>query len=455
MPEKPTHDLVELAAEAYVYGYPLVFDLSMVEACLHKGFGALAAAPFNAFAHSESLADAEAHFVSVNNDTLYSIAQLDLSGGPVRLHVPDTDGAYYVLQFVDTWTNNFAYVGRRATGTRAADWLVVPPGWAGAVPDGVRGVIDAPTSVVTVVGRNACDGPDDVARVRALQKQLTLTHLERGEHHTGLPAPDAGVPAELRFFEQLRVWMADFPPSAADQAYQDRFQPLGLLEEGPSPYVPAGAALVRALTEGLALGKERVEAASRAEAGGGADSGWSANPHLFDYNLDHFGVGTIDSPEWKIADRQASYLARAVAARTGLWGNHGYEAVYAQTFHDADGAQLSGAHRYELRFEEPPPVDAFWSVTMYETPDYYLVANPAGRFSVGDRTPGIVYAGDGSLTLHISRERPADPVAAANWLPAPEGDFRPMCRLYMPQRAVLDGKYEIPVIRRIGEAGRG
>lgn len=273
MPEERTNELVELAAEAYVYGYPLVFDLSMVQTSLHKGFGSLAAAPFNQFAHSERLADADTHFVSVNNDTVYSIAQLDLSGGPVRLHVPDTDGAYYVLQFVDAWTNNFAYVGRRATGTEAGDWLVVPPGWAGTAPDDVRGVIDAPTSVVTVVGRNACDGPEDLARrVRPLQEQLTVTHLEPGEHRTGLPAPDAGVPTGLRFFEQLRVWMADFPPSAADRAYQDRFQPLGLLEEGPSPYVPAGAALVRALTEGLALGKERVEAASGAgdgAAGGG------------------------------------------------------------------------------------------------------------------------------------------------------------------------------------------
>lgn len=456
MSEENAHELVELAAEAYVYGYPLVFDLSMVETCLHKGFGSMAPAPFNRFTHSDRLADADAHFVSVNNDTVYSIAQLDLSGGPVRLHVPDTDGVYYVMQFVDAWSNNFAYVGRRATGTEAGDWLVVPPGWAGAVPDDVRGVIDAPTGVVTIVGRNACDGPDDLARVRPLQEQLTLTHLEPGEHRTGLPAPDAGVPEALRFFEQLRVWMADFPPSAADRAYQDRFQPLGLLEEGPSPYVPAGPVLVRALTEGLVRGKERVEAASRPGAGNGAGSGeWSMNPHLFDYNLDRFGVGTIDSPEWKIADREASYLARAVAARVGLWGNHGYEAVYAQTFHDADGAQLNGAHRYELRFEEPPPVEAFWSVTMYDTPDYYLVANPAGRYSIGDRTPGIVYADDGSLTVHISRERPVDPVAAANWLPAPEGDFRPMLRLYMPERSVLDGRYGLPAVQRVDGSAHG
>ncbi|MFJ7056465.1 DUF1254 domain-containing protein [Streptomyces griseobrunneus] len=445
-------DLVDLAAEAYIYGYPLVYDLSMVGTSLHDGFGALAAAPFNRFAHSEHLADHRTEFVSVNNDTVYSIAQLDLSGGPLRLHVPDTGGAYYVLQFVDAWTNNFAYVGRRATGTGEGEWLIVPPGWSGSVPDGVRGVIDAPTAVVTVAGRNACDGPGDLPRVRALQEQLTLTPLDGRPHRTGLPMPEPGVPEELCFFEELRVWMADFPPSPADQAYQDRFQPLGLLEEGPSPYAAADQALVGALTKGLERGRARVEGVSRAGTGGGARPGsWNTNPHLFDYNLDHFGVGTIDSPEWRIADREASYLARAVAARVGLWGNHGYEAVYAQTFQDSEGRQLNGAHSYVLRFPEPPPVESFWSVTMYNTPDYYLVDNPAGRYSIGDRTPGLVHADDGSLTLYLSRERPADPARAANWLPAPAGDFRPLLRLYTPGAAVLDGSYEIPAVERDGD----
>ncbi|AGK76895.1 DUF1254 domain-containing protein [Streptomyces microflavus] len=452
MAESKDADLVDLAAEAYIYGYPLVYDLSMVGTSLRDGFGALAAAPFNRFAHSEHLADHRTEFVSVNNDTVYSIAQLDLSGGPLRLHVPDTGGAYYVLQFVDAWTNNFAYVGRRATGTGEGEWLIVPPGWSGSVPDGVRGVIDAPTAVVTVAGRNACDGPGDLPRVRALQEQLTLTPLDGRPHRTGLPTPEPGVPEELRFFEELRVWMADFPPSPADQAYQDRFQPLGLLEEGPSPYAAADPALVGALTQGLERGRARVEGVSRAGTGGGARPGsWNTNPHLFDYNLDHFGVGTIDSPEWRIADREASYLARAVAARIGLWGNHGYEAVYAQTFQDSEGRQLNGAHSYVLRFPEPPPVESFWSVTMYNTPDYYLVDNPAGRYSIGDRTPGLVHADDGSLTLYLSRERPADPARAANWLPAPAGDFRPMLRLYTPGAAVLDGSYEIPAVERVGD----
>ncbi|WP_250304220.1 DUF1254 domain-containing protein [Streptomyces sp. NBC_01387] len=447
-------ELSDLAAEAYVYGYPLVFDLSMVSTALHKGFGSLPSAAFNEFAHSSRLATPEAHFVSVNNDTVYSVAQLDLSGGPVLLHVPDTLGAYYVLQFIDAWSNNFAYVGRRATGTGEGKWLIVPPGWAGEVPDEVTGVIDAPTSVVTIAGRQACDGPADLPRVHGLQQRLHLKVLEAVMHRTGLPAIDHEVPPTLQFFEKLRVWMAAFPPSADDRAYQDRFQLLGVLEEGPSPYVRPDPALVRGLAEGLKQGTEFVERASRpAEDGSRTPGAWEMNPHLFDYNLDWFGVGTIDSPEWRIADRGASYLTRAVAARTGLWGNHGYEAVYAHTYEDAEGQWLNGSKSYTLRFAQLPPVRSFWSVTMYDTPHFYLVDNPAERYSIGDRTPGLVYGDDGSLTVYIQRDRPTDPVEAANWLPAPAGDFRPMLRLYTPEQSVLDGSYEIPRIEVRRPAG--
>ena len=172
--------------DAYVFGYPLVYDISSVQAIAAHGMGSLPAAPFNTFAHATELATPEGRFVSVNNDTLYSIAQLDLSGGPLLLHVPDTDGAYYVLQFVDAWTNNFAYVGRRATGTAEGTFLIAPPGYAGDVPEGAR-VIEAPTDIATIVGRLAVDGDDDVPRVLALQPQFTLTPLEGNRPVRGIP----------------------------------------------------------------------------------------------------------------------------------------------------------------------------------------------------------------------------------------------------------------------------
>ncbi|MFI2782583.1 DUF1254 domain-containing protein [Streptomyces sp. ALB3] len=447
--------ITALAADAYVYGSPLVRQLSAVQACLREGCGTLAPAPFNDFAHADGPARPGDPVPFAPADLVDALAQLDLSGGPVRLHVPDTGGAYYVLQFVDAWGNAFAYLGPRATGTGEGDWMIVPPGWAGTVPGGVSGVIDAPTSVVSVVGRLACDGPEDVPRVRALQQELTLTHLGDRAHRTGLPATEPGVPGELRFFEELRVWMGDFPPAAPDRAYQDRFQPLGLLEEGLSPYVSAGPALTRALGRGLALGRLRVEEAARrplAETGG-LPGAWQTVPHLRDYNLDHFGVGTLGSPEWRIPDREASYLVRAVAARRGRWIPHGYEALYAHTSRDARGRPLDGAHRYVLRLAQPPPVRAFWSLTAYDSPGGHLVENAADRYVVGDRTPGLRHGADGSLTLYLSTERPAGPAGETNWLPVPAGPFRPVLRLHLPDQALLDGSYVVPAIERLGEHG--
>jgi hypothetical protein len=170
---------------------------------------------------------------------------------------------------------------------------------------------------------------------------------------------------------------------------------------------------------------------------------------MFDYNLDHFGPGTIDAPEWKITDRSKAYVTRAVAARAGLWGNHGYEANYAFAWTDADGQPLDGANRYELRLEEPPPVDAFWSLTMYDVPDFYLVANPIDRYSIGDRTPGLRTAADGSVTISMQTDSPG-PDKEPNWLPTPKGRFRPILRMYQPQKAILDEAYILPAVRKVG-----
>lgn len=441
-------DLAALAADAYVYGFPLVFGLRHVRHLAGRGVGWVAPTAYNHFSHALTLAGPRAQFVSINNDTIYSIAHVDVSGGPVLLRVPDAAGRYYVLQFVDAWTNNFAYVGRRATGTVAGSFLLVPPAERGhLVPPAGRGhapagaaVIEFPTTVGTIVGRWACDGPADLYAVRALQRRLSL--VPSGTPH-GIPVP-AVVPAGLAFFEQLRTWMRAFPPSAADRAYQQRFGPLGLLDPA-SPYVGRRPRLAAALATGAAAAKQKIERPLTASGLAPVVNGWALAFHMFDYNVDHLGLGTIDDSAWKIHDREAGYLARAQAARGGLWGNHGYEAAYAVTYMDADGEQLDGRGRYILTFAQDPPVDAFWSITMYGLPDFYLVANTSGRYSIGDRTPGLRRGSDGSLTIVIQHDQPAD---TSNWLPAPAAPFRPVLRLYQPQAAVLNGSYKIPAITK-------
>jgi hypothetical protein len=438
------HQVKSLAAEAYVYGYPLVADVMGAIMITDRGYGPMKPAPLNDFAHAVQLAEPEDKFVTVNNDTIYNIATVDLSGGPLVLHVPDTGGRYYVLQFVDAWSNNFAYVGKRATGTTAAKFLLTPQGWDGEVGEGMRR-IDAPTRVFSIVGRIAVDGAEDLPAVHALQAKFTLRPLGEAGKLAGIPRPDGSLPEHLRFFDAMRLWIQAFPPPAAERDDAARFEPLGVFATDP-PYGDVDADFSRALGHGLAAGKQKIEALSKAKPGGG---GWNATRHMFDYNLDHLELGTIDDPEWKIGDRQEAIVMRAVAARAALWGNHAYEALYAFTYTDADGKQLNGADRYELRLEAPLPVDGFWSLTMYDMPDYYLVANPIGRYSIGDRTRGLRYDDDGSLTITIQHDEPADPTARANWLPAPAGDFRPGLRMYEPRAPLLDGSFALPTVTRV------
>jgi hypothetical protein len=439
-----------LAAEAYLFGFPLVCNLGQVRRFTRAGIGSLAPGPFNAFAHATQLAGPQDTFVSINNDTVYSVAPLDLSVGPLRLEVPDTADRYYVLQFVDAWTDNFAYLGRRATGTAAAAYWIVPPDWTDPLP-GADGVIRSPTTVAIIVGRWAVDGADDLGEVRRLQEQLRLEPLLEGARGAGLPPLDPGVPEELAFFERLRVWSQAFPPAPSEQEHLQRFAALGVLD-AETPYRDPPAEPAAALREGAESGRARVEEAL-VQMPSPEQNGWKLSFHVFDYNNDYFEIGTLDGPEWRIADRDAARVARAASARAGLWGNHAYEAAYAMTWTDDAGELLRGDQRYTLRFEQPPPVDAFWSVTMYDLPEFFLVANPSDRYSIGDRTRGLRHDDDGALTIVIQHDDPAG-AERSNWLPAPAGAFRPILRLYQPAPAIFDGSYELPpIVHRGARAG--
>lgn len=431
------------AMTSFIYGYPLVYDLDEVAGFVQGGGHLPVSAPWNTFGYARDLLGPETKFVSPNNDTLYVMAMCDVRDNPVTLEVPATGSRYYVLQFVDAWTNNFAYVGRRATGTDAGRFLLTAADHDGEVPDGTT-VIKAPTGVFTIVGRVQVDGPDDLAAVRALQDEFRLISHDPTIVPAGVPVADPAVGDDLRWWETFRVQLAAFPPPAGDAEFFATCERLGLTDER-TPYADPSPELRALLVEAERSGRETIDALMA--GGSNLVNGWREAAHFFDYNLDFFEVGTVDAPEWKIADRTTAYATRAVAARAGLWGNHGYEADYLITFVDSDGAQLNGAHTYELRLETPPPVEAFWSLTMYDTPDFYLVDNPIDRYSIGDRTPGLVTAADGSITLLLQAESPGADLEA-NWLPTPAGDYRPIMRLYQPGPDVLAGHFELPPIRR-------
>lgn len=264
------------------------------------------------------------------------------------------------------------------------------------------------------MGRWAVSGDDELPAVHALQDATTLTPRNPDAVPAGLALPDPGVPESALFLEKLRVWSQQFPPAPRDRPLQASLASTGIAVVGDSPEV----------------------------------NGWKLTFHAFDYNLDYFEIGALDDDRFKIIDPEVRIPERAAAALGGLWGNHPYEAAYIVSYVDDHGDQLAGERTYTLRLDPEPPVSAFWSLTMYSVPDFYLVENPIERYSIGDRTPGLVRDEDGALTITMSHERPADERAAANWLPSPAGDFRPMMRMYEPAPAVLEGHYTVPAITR-------
>ncbi len=448
--------LEELATEAFVYGFPLVEMAKLLTSSARGGGGEGPAT--NVFRHRQEVVDAERArewgVVTPNNDTLYSLATVDVGPEPIVLRVPPIRDRYYVFQLIDPWTNNFAYVGRRTIGEAGGEFLLVPPGWAGEPPAPMT-VIPVPTTVCQIGGRILVDGEPDVPAVVAIQERLALIPLSRypeaaaPEPGRAWPVPSVASGAEgaeegLAFWESLRLLMAAFPPHPDDRAYQRRFEPLGLLDRSPSS--TPGPAVREALLAGQRAGAELIEQRGRSLP---LRNHWLSVREAFDYNVHFLEFGTVDSAEWKIEDPAGRYVMRAVSARLGIGGNHAYEAYYPLTFTDADGEPLSGEHRYLLHFDQPPPVDGFWSLSMYDVPAYLFVDNPIDRYSIGDRTPGLRSGADGSLDLFLQHDQPDDPAERANWLPAPEGPFRPCLRMYIPRpEAFDDERWRLPAIAR-------
>jgi len=416
----------DIAREAYIYVLPSVMMYTTRAKALNARDvdGTL---PINRFRHRRQLADHESRRVTTPNaDTLYSSAWLDLSGGPLLLDVPDTGGRYYVLQFLDFFTNSFAHIGRRTTGTQAGRFLIAGPNAGGDEPAGVP-VIRAPTNGVWLIGRILVDGPDDLAAVHLLQDGLRLTPLE-GNRPVAPPTPPPRRGDGLDVVRIANLALTENPPPDSERDLLARFARIGIGpglrfdEEGLSE---ERRAIVRRL--GLDFRTEMRRQRERPRAG------WSIpSPYLGDYGK--------------------RYRLRAITALAGLGANVPAEAMYFRLTADADGVPLNGSRSYALRFapDQIPAVDAFWSISMYRVePDLrsFFVANPIGRYAIGDRTPGLRYEPDGSLVIHVRRDRPEEPWAA-NWLPAPAGDFRLVLRAYQPADDLRQGRQDFPLPQR-------
>jgi hypothetical protein len=453
-PELPTpHDDYQysLALQACIYCWPL-FEMqrmrSATSARKAPGQGFAGDSPestqrwCNLFTHERELLTAgKSRVVMPNNDTLYTNAWLDLSDGPLVITLPDTGERYYVLGFLDYFTNPFAHVGTRTTGNGAGAVLVTGPGWTGEVPPQFQAAgrhVRAATDWVWIIGRILVDGPGDVASVNALQDHFRIRKLDDWRAGRDSPARrfDARYPPRApfdaaRFADMVNDALATCAPPEADRTLVAQFREVGI---GAAP-LPAMSAAARAAME-------RACRTTQALLEGGENA-------LFDRSRDD--GAPAHRPAWKqpafLGDSfGTNLLRRAFVARQGIGQLSTHEAAYQRCETDADGKPLSGARRYSLRFApgQLPPVDAFWSITLYSSKDYFLVPNAIERYAIGDRTPGLVRDADGGLTLTVQHAPPLDAGARANWLPAPEEAFFLCLRAYLPQVALIDGSYQLP-----------
>lgn len=431
------NDSYTIGVQAYIYGLaPVIMQRTEELFTTTPGPGH---APVNQFGCVTELATpTNSIIVSPNADTLYSSAWLELGPEPVILHVPDTGGRYYVMQLLDAYTNTFNSVGRRTTGTGEGNYAIVGPDWNGSLPAGVS-EIRSPTDTVWIVGRILVNGYDDLSNATALQSQFTLTPVSRlgsspapaqnqtlADFKRYAPAPDAQE--ELAFFEDLRVALLNNPPPKDEAALMSLFGNIGL-RQTTTPYgSDLDPAIVRGLTRALKDGQQiGTEAWTNAPAK--KINGWTFMTNIGKYGTD--------------------YLTRAAVAEGGLGANLPEEAVYPKAQTDSDGTPLNGGSRYVMHFANGnlPPVDAFWSLTAYNASTYMLVPNPIFRYAIGDRTQGLQYNPDGSLDIYIQADAPEG--KESNWLPAPEGNFYLILRMYQPKPDVLGGTYQIPPVRKV------
>ena len=416
--------------DAEVWGLPLV-TLSQ----LRDSLGCLLG--MNDLYNSPNLAGPNSTaVVAPGVDSLTSTAFLDLRAGPQLLRVPALSGRYVDFQLLDMYTNTIADIGVLTDGGVAGTYAFVGPGWQGTLPKGVAR-INAPTPDAWLLGRTQVKGPADLGAAREIENGYSLTPVVGhgagtvgGPSTLTCPAPASPSPTSLGFLAELEGDMAADPPAVADGPVVEAMAAAGIAA-GRNPR-NASSEVAAEYVNALRLGADLVSKAAD-QASSVTPTGWARGAVVGSYGTD--------------------YLQRAYAAQVGLGLQVSTQAVYF-TASSARSATttipLVGTHRYEIRFSttQLPPhgTDGFWSITLYNSAEF-LVPNPIDRYSIGNVTPGLVRGTDGSLAIVISASRPTE--TNANWLPAPEGGFMLVLRVYDPTSQVLDGSWSPPTIQAL------
>ena len=433
-----------IATDAYIYGYPLVTMEYTRRVMTNVEQPTALKAPMGEFARARTYPDAAFRDVTAPNaDTLYTTGWLDLSKEPYVLSLPDAHGRYYLFPMLDAWTTVFQVPGKRTTGTGPQKYAITGPNWSGTLPAGVT-QYKSPTDMVWILGRIYCTGtPEDYKAVHEMQDKITLVPLSSyGKPYTppaGKVDPTIDMKTAVRkqvnaldptaYFNLLAQLMKDNPPAPEDAPMMARIAKIGIVPGQPfdpsklSPSVQQALKTVRKGAGGRAVAFFKTA--------GKRENGWTFFTRTGIY-------GT-------------NYLDRAFITAIGLGANRPEDAVYPTSEADANGKPYSGSNKYVMHFDQGkmPPVNGFWSLTMYDA-KFFFVANPLNRYTLSARNK-LKKNADGSVDLFLQHESPGKD-KESNWLPAPEGKFVLMLRMYWPKEtppSLLDGTWTIPAVKQV------
>ncbi|WP_417767544.1 DUF1254 domain-containing protein [Stappia sp.] len=433
-----------IAEEAAIYGLPMMMNYSVMYQFAIDKSSSQYKAPFNQIKNEASLASPkDTAIVTPNSDTIYSFVWMDLRAEPVVLCTPEVEKSrYFSVQLVNLYTYNFGYIGSRTTGNDAGCYAIAGPRWDGDKPDGISEVIRSSTEFGFANFRTQVFGPADLDNARAVQAGYKVATLSE---FANTKAPDPAPAVDWMRFDKdtakkdplgYLAFILQFTPAigeaASEKPLRDKFARIGIEAGKPYPSIDLSDDVKTAIAEGLKAGVQKAEA--KKENVGKVVNGWQISQGLF-------------------GDRamlKDDYLTRAAAALVGLYGNDSAEAFYPLTRQDGQNAELDGSKtNYTLTFPagELPPVNAFWSVTMYDGKTQLLVENPIDRYLINaPMLPDMHKDENGALTLYIQKDAPTDETLKANWLPAPDGPIYMVMRLYWPKKAALDGSWQPPAI---------
>lgn len=427
-----------IAKEAYIFGFPMVDSYRIQYSYFVDSHSPEYKGDWNQV-HSIArvYTPADTAVQTPNSDTPYSMLGADLRTEPLVLTIPPIgQDRYFSVQFVDGYTYNFAYLGSRTTGNSGGTYLLAGPGWKGDKPEGINEVIRADTDFALAIYRTQLFGPDDLDNVKNIQAGYTAQPLSA---FLNQPAPAAAPPVDFpvplspdeqktspKFFELMNFALRYAPVLPSDKEARDRFATIGIGSEGTFNADTLTPEMRTAITDGMA-------------------DAWA---ELDTFKKDKLVTGQVTSGDlFGTKDElKGNYLYRMAGAVLGIYGNSKAEAMYPSLSTDADGQPLTGANNYTLTFPagQLPPVNAFWSVTMYKMPESLLVENPINRYLINSpMLPNLVKNPDGSLTIYVQNASPG-PEKEANWLPAPAGPFTAVMRLYWPKPDALNGTWQAP-----------